>query len=177
METQEKKTKVSPWRQSKAKKLLIKGILDGLYPSSMKPQQVYLLRTEFQDYPYERFRDNLKNLRAALKRDTERADSDHAALMSDLELHPPDKAVHNKDYPRWVGSAAETLLKFDVTQGNHIGKTPEELYFMHEEYEEFPLKVFRDHIEQEVRSRTTQAYWLHRSAKSKNEPWPKIDSL
>jgi hypothetical protein len=83
-------------------------------------------------------------------------------------------------YPVWAGSEAARLLKIDVDNGRHLTMKPRELYALDDrpEYRIWPLKVFRKHIHQEVRSRKTQAYWLHRApGASASEPWPLIDSL
>ena len=56
------------------------------------------------------------------------------------------------------------LVKLDINEGLHEHLTPSELYQSREEYQEFPLQVFRNHIYQEVDSRTKRA---HRYQKKK----------
>jgi hypothetical protein len=96
----------------------------------------------------------------------------------DLQLYSP-APLAAQGYPVWAGSDAARLLKIDVDNG-HLTMTPRELYALDDrpEYRIWPLKVFRKHIHHEVRSRKTQAYWLHRApGASASEPWPWIDSL
>jgi hypothetical protein len=45
---------------------------------------------------------------------------------------------------------------------------PSVLWETRPEYKVFPLKVFRDHIYQEDRSKTGSSYWMNRSNKKKD---------
>ena len=159
-----------PWRNSKAKKLLRKGIIDGDYPESMEPELIFYSKPEFQEYDFDRFKDNLDNLREAIELHQDRADDDASHLAHDHLLRGDPPAQTAKGYPRWEGSDAEKLLKADVDAGRHLAMEPSELHAFREEYEEFPLKVFRDHIQQETRSRTTSSYWMHRDGSSGPTP-------
>lgn len=167
--------KPPPWRNSPAKKVLIAGINGGEYPDSMTTEAIYGSQLVFRQYKWENFQTNLRNLRAALEREMDRANEDAANLAADMQQ--PNTAAAFGSRSRWVGSEAERLLKQDVDAGRHVGLQPQELRATRAEYKQWPLKTFRDHIQQEVRSRKTQAYWLHRDKKnSKNEPWPIINS-
>jgi len=160
-----KEKELEPWRNSRGKKILRKGIVDGIYPESMPVEVIHQSHELFKERPLVRFKDNLKNLRAAIAREQGRADADEAALKHDLQIHPTP--ANSKDYPRWAGSAAAAHLKADVDAGLHKQMAPKELRQTRKEYEEFPLDVFRNHITQEVRSRTTSAYWLNIMKKKK----------
>jgi len=163
-----------PWRHSPAKALLRKGIIDGTYPDTMSAEQIYGSRLEFRQYHWGNFNTNLRNLRAALKRDIGRANTDAANFAADRLLHPGGEGQ------LWVGSAAERFMKEDVDAERHLedGMTPEKLRGTRDAYQEWSLKKFRDHLTQEIRSRKTQAYWLHRSPETAaNEEWPTINSL
>jgi hypothetical protein len=159
-----------------AKIALCKGILDQTYPPTKTNEEIYGSNLIFRQYKWENFKTNIDNLRAALARDIGRADEDAAALAADVQLFPP-VANAAQGYPIWAGSEAERRLKQDVDIGRHLYMTPKELRESRLLYKPWPLKVFSDHIQQEIRSRKTQAYWLHRDKKnSKNEPWPEINS-
>lgn len=138
----------------------MKDIRDGTVPDSMDPSEVYGMRPEYRQYPYERFEPNLNNLRNALNRDQGKADSDSAALAHDRRIHPKStETAQGCGYPRWDGSEAERLLMADMDAGKHKRMRPEELYRTQEEYQRFPQQVFRDHIHQEQRARTEKPYW------------------
>jgi len=95
-----------------------------------------------------------------------KADFDSKALASDRHVHPPP-AITSRGYPRWCGSEAERLLKADIDDGNLTGIKPKDLHQSRPEYQAFPLKVFRDHIAQETRSRLGRSYWQNRKQQGK----------
>jgi len=70
-------------------------------------------------------------------------------------------------YPRWDGSDAQRLLKLDMNYGKHNHMQPSVLHKSQQENQKFPLKVFRDHIHQEIWSRNQKSYWLNREQKEK----------
>jgi hypothetical protein len=84
----------------------------------------------------------------------DRAIVDSQALDNDRQLFP--EVLGNdagRGYPKWGPSQAKQLLKADVGAGLHKTMTPMELHLSRPEYQEFPLKVFRNHIYQEIKSR------------------------
>jgi len=94
-----------------------------------------------------------------------------AALAHDLLLPPRAATDPRGSYPRWDGSKAQRLLKLDIDSGEHKKMKPEKLHATRTEYQDFPLKVFRDHINQETKSRREKAYWLNRPQKGKQKGW------
>jgi len=164
------------WRSSPAKQMLKDGIISALYPTTIADEVVYGSSLEFRQYKWENFKTNIKNLRAAIDHEFARAVTDATKLAADKQHRTP-VARTASGYPIWAGSVAEKLLKEDVDAGNHLLNFPRELRESKEAYKEWPLTVFRDHIQQEVKGRKTQAYWLHRDKKaSASEPWPTINS-
>ena len=154
--------KPSPWQDSRAKKLLRQDILDKTVVESMKPKAIFEMRPEYKPYGLVNFRSNYYSLRKSIKSDQGKADSDSAALAHDHLIHPV-AAFTSEGYPRWEGSDAARLLKEDVNAGLHENVEPRVLRQTRPEYQAFPLKVFRDHIHQEVRSRTSRSYWMNRN--------------
>lgn len=158
------------------------GIISGLYPKTMSIESIYGSDVLFRQYKWENFKTNTCNLRKAIDRDIERANRDDADFETDNQHHAvafaPAAGNTEEHLPIWAGSDAAKKLKEDVDAGLHITmKSPKDLHQLRPEYQAWPLKVFRDHIEQEVRSRLTQSYWLHRDKKqSASEPWPQINS-
>ena len=164
------------WRHSPAKKQLRDGILLGRYKDTLSEEFIYGSDVIFRQYKWANFKTNLTNLRASLGLNLARALADAANVEADQKRH----AAQVAHLQIWAGSAAESFLKKDIDEGRNIGMAPSDLRETRLEYKEWPLKVFRDHVEQEKRGRKTQAYWLHREKKSKKEkamePWPKIYS-
>jgi hypothetical protein len=156
----------SPWKTSRAKMLLRQDILDGKVVDSLMPKQVFGMRPEYEPYGLKNFRSNLKSLRGSIKDNIAKADSDSAALAHDRRIRPLPTQT-SKGYPRWDGSDAQRLLKEDTDKGLTDAHTPSELRLKRPEYQAFPLNIFRDHINQEKRSRVEKAYWLNRQQQAK----------
>jgi len=149
-----------PWRYSDAKKQLIKDILDGT-TDGKKPKEVHESRPEFKERKLSSFRGYLYTLRKALQEQKGRADADKAAFLHDEALKLRE---NNKPYPCWGGSVAERKLKIDIDAGKHKTMKPRQLQATRPQYAPYPPKVFKDHIQQEIRSRCERSYWMARRA-------------
>jgi hypothetical protein len=152
------------WKDSRAKKKLTKDILSGKVPPEWKPKQVFAMRPELYKPYAKNFGDRLRRLRKTLKTQQDRADEDDAAVRHDLGLYPPTSA-DVRGYPRWDGSAAQRLLIQDVKEGRNVGIKAKAFQQTRQEYMEYPLKVFTDHISQEKRAQLGKSYWLFRKKK------------
>jgi hypothetical protein len=117
------------------------------------------MHDEYKEYPIRNFARNLANLRKALKEQNERSSVDSRALAYDKKLYPQCDVTDSRGLPRWEGSDAERLLKFDIDRGEHNKMKRSELHLTRVAYQAFSLTVFRKHIHQEVRSRKERASW------------------
>jgi hypothetical protein len=77
----------------------------------------------------------------------------------------PKKTHNHRGEPRWEGGLAERLLKLDIADNKHLRLKPEVLRITKAAYQDYPLKVFRNHIDQEVRAQKFLTY--HRAKKNK----------
>jgi hypothetical protein len=177
-----KQGKPLAWRNSKAKKLLEEDLKRGRIPlgdHDMKAEVVYFQRPEFSEFEYERFRDRLGDLRAAMIDKVDCAASDSAALAHDRRANCHPKPTHNhRGELCWEGGEAERLLHLDMDDDKHKRMKPEMLHITRAQYRHYPLTVFRLHIDQEVRARKYLAY--HRAKKNKqllNLGLPALDEL
>jgi hypothetical protein len=101
----------------------------------------------------------LRNARKQVKEGINRAASDCIAFDHDVFLYPKN-STNQRGETRWCGSTAETLLRQDIQVGKHDTMKPMELHKTREEYEKFPLDVFRGHIYQEVkRNKSKKQYY------------------
>ncbi len=92
------------------------------------------------------------------------AASESIALANDRRIHPM-KASNHRGEPRWDVSEAYVLLQLDMDAGTHLTMKPRELYKTRKEYyENYPLNVFRGHIEQEHRGRNFINYLKKKTA-------------
>lgn len=144
-----------PWQKSEAKKLLQQDLMTGRIPLSghvMGSKAVYDSRPEYASYPFNLFPRRLAALRTEAKSQTDRRHTDEAAYEHGRLLKPTPTHDMN-GVPRWAGSAAERLLKNDITDGQHLLMKPQTLYQSRLEYQQFNLTTFRGHIYQEIKRR------------------------
>lgn len=95
----------------------------------------------------------------------------------DEEFLKHDKTLHKlaEDLPGyWDGSAAQQLLKEDVSHNRHNMVKPRFLRLERTEYQEFDLDKFRPHIYQETRSLKETPYWTYRKAKKERKKRKKL---
>lgn len=154
MPTTNAPTKIK-WKKSEAKNMLRVDLINGNVPADMAPMDVYKMRPEYAEFKYENFRTNLNNLRTAVAENITQMQRDSLYFGHDKAIMRHE--MRNADEPRsrvWIETQASVLLKLDINEGLHEHLTPSELYQSREEYQEFPLQVFRNHIYQEVDSRT-----------------------
>ena len=167
------------WQYSETKKLLIADLLSGAIPldsESMPPRVAYQQRPEYaeSDPTYKRFPSRLRSLRLQLIDKNDRAASDLDDLAHDLLLHPP-KTHNYRGEPVWEGSEYQRLFRQDMDAGLHLTKTPTEFHQSREEYyKNYPLKVFREHIHQEVRRRKFIHYLKKKAEKKEREGREKV---
>ena len=73
-------------------------------------------------------------------------------LRQDLKLFPP-KSKRADGTPLWDSHPAKYLLREDVAAMKHTKMKPSQLRLTRDEYKEFGLKEFRQHVYQENRRR------------------------
>jgi hypothetical protein len=166
----EKKTKPKEptikWRKSKAKKLLYRDMMEGrvtldkddlLDDEKMTLREIYVLRPEFGEYHYDKFSGRVSTLRKAIKAANSRAAQDQEAFDNFKARHPPSLLSH-KGYIQWQGSDAQKQVLEDIEEGLNETMAKMELWeFRSVYFENFPLKEFRDKLNQEIRT----AKYLH----------------
>lgn len=148
------------WRNSAAKRLLEEALNNGSIPlsaSEMAPDVVYIQHIQFNDFPYPQFRDRLRDMRKRIHEAKQQAASDSDALDRDMQRHPR-AAVDSRGVPRWESSLAEASLKADIANGRQTSMKPKELRASKNEYMNFPLTTFREHVYQEVKRRKYVAF-------------------
>lgn len=159
------KKKSSKWIHSQAKTLLRDDIIHGVVGAQMAPVDVYRMREEYAAFKYENFRNNLKSLRNAVAANINQMEMDSLFFGHDKSIMMNEMKNKPRMSPIWIETLAPIFLKRDTDEGrlhNHL--PPAELYASREEYQVFPLQVFRNHIYQEVDTRSKRA---HRYAKKK----------
>jgi hypothetical protein len=159
------------WFSSKAKSMLRDDILAGNVDDKMCPKLVYQSRAEFQKFPFDRFKPNLKSLLDKIKEERKRMGEDAKAYGHDMALLVKKLKEDQADNPTavvvtmpWHMSEAKRLLQQDIADGRHTTMKPKDLYNSRDEYKVYALKTFRDHIYQ---MQNDERKHIMRSAKKK----------
>ena len=148
-----KKDPEKKWITCTTKKILFEDIVSGFIPDEMHWEEAYDRREEYKVTTKRLFKGRLDRLRADIRKKQAFAASDSAALANDRLLHPVPTHNHRGE-PRWEGSEAQRLLRQDIDLGNHLDLMPRDLFMSEPDYyDNYPLEVFRKHIEQEVKLR------------------------
>ena len=157
------------WATSKAKSLLIMMHKDNKYPvHNMPAEEVYKIHPEFQLHPFERFKENLKNLRAAVKKDKDIVELNHKDFAHE-QFHCPRKEKTSRGEHFWDTHAANILLQQDlkdIKEGRKEDLAPSELRASRKEYQDFTVRKFCKHVHQEKRSQREAAYWIPKRNKT-----------
>ena len=155
------------WRKSKAKILLNTAIMNGTVPenaldndgnATMTLDAIYGLHQEFALYDFTKFAGRLARVRADIQSNISRAEDDVIAFEL-YKLNHDVSLFSRKGYIQWQGSDSRRCLLKDLKNGWFLTKQkPKQLWESRPEYyEQFPLKVFRDKIDQHVKT----AKYLH----------------
>lgn len=142
---------------------------------------------EFRIYDKSNFKTNLRSLRDYVKAKKAKAQEEkdayerQIAKIPQVQFHVKGVGTEQQIYPRWKGHVAQHLLRHDIKQGaldhtfpaddSHTWyscespierMTPKKLWHSRPVYRLWPLKVFRDHIAQEIKS-IKQDEWNRRN--------------
>jgi len=115
---------------------------------------------------------NLHRLRAKIAHDFERMLTDCAAYGNDRAILKEQRASDPPASIPWHKSHACKLLKMDVDNDKEHKELlkPADLYTTREEYHAFTLKLFQNHLYQEVDSRAKRAYKYEKKKNRNNAP-------
>ena len=149
---------LTPW--DIAKPLLEDDYLNNVVNETMARQEVWSSRREFQAVPINNFGNNWLAMKRRIGALKSRAEDDAEALLHDRAHYP-------KKSNRWDDSAAKAMLEDDVKNNKHTEMGPKNLWLSKNEYKDFDLKQFRQHIYQEKRSKLETNYWLVKMEKKR----------
>lgn len=148
------------WRNSHAKEKLFDDVKNGVVPleskergkNKMTIREIYLMHPEYAAYDYEKFPSRLASIKKTVREMNTRADDDQEAFDVFVQNHDVS-LFSKKGFIQWQGSESQRLLLEDIEAGKHIefANNKKEWYLSRPEYyDEIPLKVFRDKIDQEI---------------------------
>ena len=143
------------WATSKVKVILIRMHMGRKHwVHDMSPDEFYKIHPEFQLYLFARFKENLKSLRAAVKRENKIIRGSKHDYLHD-ELHCPRKERTSRGVHFWDTYPANLLLQHDlkdVKEGKKAEQLPSKLRMTRKEYQDFSVKIFCGHVHQEKRN-------------------------
>jgi hypothetical protein len=145
------------WRNSAAKLIIFMDLEEGLLPldeNKLSAQEawdlVYKHILEFQKVPFAQFKARLKDHRAKVQTELNRACDDELAFAHDRRLHP--RQMHNRRGELVFDmTPAKELLREDIKNKKHERMTRSSLQASRQEYQPFKPKHFKERIYQEVR--------------------------
>lgn len=150
------------WRNSKAKKILQKAVVDGDVSEEAtgvagELEVIYGFHEDFKLYSFGKFAARLARVREDFTSNTNRAAADLLDFNNYISHHEVSKKSR-KGYPQWQGSNAQHLLLTDILNNLHKSSKPIVLWRSRPEYyNQFPLTTFRSKLEQQIRT----AKYLH----------------
>ncbi|KAL7538558.1 hypothetical protein ACHAXR_008627 [Thalassiosira sp. AJA248-18] len=154
--------KVKEWKDSEAKAFLTKLIRDEKsWIHKMSPEEIYESQPSFQHYSFPKFKEYLKSLQKANADLKEMVRVSEQEIWTELNAFPREEMT-DRGYPFWDTHPARALLEQDVGDGKADEMKPKKLRETREEYAEFPLRVFRDHVHQEKRRKRETPGCVHR---------------
>lgn len=135
----------SPWRNSKAKKLLHDDIVAGR-TKNMGPTAVFKSRPEFGRYKKENFMSNYYTLRKAVARRIMVASKGQQAFNRDAAVIANRRNESGTFF--YCGSDLQKQLRYDVESGLTRGKTPSQVRASQIVYQNpgMPLQKFANHL-------------------------------
>jgi hypothetical protein len=143
------KSKVEPWKTSKAKALLIRLLSDKTsWIQGLTPDEAWESSEWFKKYPKDRFISNMKNLKKSIEARGCVVANDNEIIEAELLSI---RSSNQNLCPLWHEHDASRLLAQDVKNNIHEGMSPHLFRQTRAEYMEFDLAVFRKHIYQEQR--------------------------
>ena len=149
------------WQNSTVFRLLERDIRDGVVHSApTNPsdwETIYIMRPEYSLFDNKKFEKRLETLRNKAGESNSWSQEDESRFEAFLARHEVSLFSHN-GYEQWQGSNAQQLLILCLENNKLVTMRKQDLYGSRSEYyDHFPLKNFRDFLDQEVGT----AKWRH----------------
>ena len=159
------KSREKKWKGSKARALLTRLVLDDKsWVHTMSPEDIHKSQSIFESFPLPKFKEYLGTIQKSVAIVKETVKVNEKEVWQDLAEFPRE-ATNDRGYPFWDTHSARALLASDVRDGSANEMKPKELWYTRDEYQCFPLGVFRDHVHQEKRRQRELPGSIHRRNK------------
>ena len=112
-------------------------------------ETVYLMRPQYATFDHRKFNKRLESLWKSAGKLLSRVEEDETRVEAFVLKHSISLLSH-KSYVQWQGSDAQKKLQIDISDNKHCTMRKRDLYGSRPEYSDhFPLKAFRDFVNQE----------------------------
>ena len=138
---------------------LKQDIIQDVIANDMEDEAAWRTRDEYQTMSLDKWKDRLKGMRKIVRAKLDAATDDAMALLADREEYPQTD-INLMGKKEWRESEAEICLEFDIDNGLDKSMTPEALWNLREQYQEFELHVFRGHIYQAQHTQKWRNQWV-----------------
>jgi hypothetical protein len=146
------------------------------------PERVFQSSELYKRYGKVKFKRNLYSLRKKIEAETESVSFDQQAFDS-FKLNYPRPALNERGYPYWDTSDARRILKVELSDPEVKAVVwplePIAVYERHDEYQAFPLEVFRNQLYHMKSTLTQDVYWQmkrNRSARRRHDEEAKVET-
>ena len=161
------------WRNSSPREVLLEDLLPGGilfgkdHVSARECWEFYKSQPGFEVVTYNQFRDRLRDHRKQVSTSYIKSQEEERALTHDRRLFPHQK-VNNRGKVVLDMLPARDLLREDITNNRHVGKTPSQFQKTRVEYEALNPKIFSRAVYQQIRRRKFVNYLNSKREKARN---------
>lgn len=145
----------TPWRSSRAKKLLFQQLCDGTTKHFSGPTAIWRSNPLYKRYEKANFCNNYRTLKKAVEQGQKGAEKSQQAYDHDL----PIILQRRNEVFFWKGSDAQKQLREDVRNGFTDNKRPRQVFESNSLYCKqpgLPFRKFSTHLAHELRRREKQ---------------------
>ena len=131
---------------------------------SMTDREIWESCSEFQKYDFGKFTGSsgyISNMKKMTSKRKGKIQEERAAFERDMLIIQMTNDS-GRGYPKWNKHPASDLLHEDEKSGRAKELKPKKLWESRQEYQDFPLSVFRKHVYQERMARLAAPFWQHK---------------
>ena len=144
---------------------------------SMSDEEVWKSYPQFQVYELKKFKTHNKNMKILTRLGTELVEKEELSYQRDFLSM---SSQIDRDVPLWNTHDASDILQKHVADevcGIIDKTTPQKLWKSQEEYQDFPLRIFRKHIYQERQKQLAAPFWQHKRNANAQKKFEEVDVM
>ena len=172
----------SPTNVSRAYALLFTLHMDSTKSqiiNNMSAEEIWRSHNQFQLYELNKFKTYIKNMEKLTSKRKTLICEEEECFKRDMSKHTKHSST-SRGYPFWHNHQASKLLKEHISNemlDKVIKMKPQQLWKLREEYQAFPLHIFRKHIYQERTKQLAAPYWQHKRNKNAQKKYEETEEM